>query len=373
MAPLIKYPRDIHSLYLHIAQLRMECERALTRKYHSPKVNQFINENIRLIDYILTNNDEAKLKADINFFYLVLTVIDRCHSFIVSSTTDDVRSEMFSCLRFVLKEWIPDPEHYVIVCSQGSYAFMSYGWNNDDAFDHIESETSFVYGIRMIPITMPFHMQGDFMFNAALYHEIGHFVDCYHKYTSSIIEKVRKGKLVIPQSDVYLKDMTKDLATSAEDYYKQLTSFLKEYLADLFAAKYTGKSIFYYLKYVNPRGLADEEHPSIEDREKVIDEFLGDPKDYSEFLKTLISDVKDVNDSPLRPITLNTDISSFVQITECDKPESEKHVHSIIPNLWDIWNNRRGEFKNPDSTPMHFIEVYRSLMDLTAKAIQKLQ
>lgn len=67
------------------------------------------------------------------------------------------------------------------------------------------------------------------------------------------------------------------------------------------------------------------------------------------------------------------DISSFVDLKDCDKPMSESHVHSIIPNLWDIWINRRGDFKKADGSAMNFIEIYQSLMELSARTIQKIQ
>lgn len=364
--------RELKHLYLHLAQLRLEGEKALTRKYHSQKVNDLIKENIRFIDFVLSF-DEVQLTKYIDYFYSSLYIIDNSHAFIVSSTSDDVRSEIFSCLRFVLKEWIPNPDSYVILCSQGDFAFSSFYWNGNDFYDQVESTFHFKYGMKMIPIKMPFHMQGDFMFNAALYHEIGHFIDHYHKMTESIIEDVMNGKLAIPQMDVYLKDMTVNVATDIDGYNKQLTTFIKEYYADLFAARYTSKSLFQYLDYVNPRGSADDEHPSTLCREKIVDEFLGDPANYSDFLKLLLSYTKDLNGDSLKPNTLNTDISSFVDQKECDKPNSEQHVHSIIPNLWEIWNNRRGEFKDATGAPMNFIEIYKTLMDLTAKTVQKLQ
>lgn len=364
--------RELQHLYLHLAQLRLEGERALSRDYHTPKVEDLIRENIRFIDFVLSI-DEAILIKFIDYFYSSLHIIDVSHSFIVSTTSDDVRSEIFSCLRYVLKEWIPNPESYVILCSQGDFAFSSFFWSGNDFYDQIESTFHFKYSIRMIPIRMPFHMQGDFMFNAALYHEVGHFIDHYHKMTESIVEEVKNGKLTIPQADVYLKDMTKDAATDAAGYYKQLTAYIKEYYADLFAARYTRKAIFQYLNYVTPKGDADDEHPTTACREMVVNEFLGDPANYSDFLKLLLSYTKDLNGNNLQPSTLNTDISSFVQQIECNKPDTEQHVHSIIPNLWEIWNNRRGEFKDATSAQMSFIEIYRTLMELTAKTVQKLQ
>lgn len=365
--------RELQHLYLHLAQLRLEGERALTRDYHTQKVKDLIGENNRLIDHLLATYDEATLKANIDLFYWTLWFLGNSHSYIVSSTSDDVRSEIFTCLRFVLKEWIPNPETYVIICSQGDYAYNRFQLGKYDFYDQIESYFGFIYGIKMIPIKMPFDMQSDFMFNAALYHEIGHFIDHYHKITESIVEEVKNGKKSIPQVDVYLKDMTKDAATDIDGYYKQLTAYIQEYFADLFAARYTSKSLFQYLNYVNPKGEADDEHPTTTCREKVVDEFLGDPANYSDFLKLLLSNTKDINGTPLQPNTLNTDISSFVDQKECDKPDSEQHVHSIIPNLWEIWNNRRGEFKDATGVPMNFIEIYKTLMDLTAKTVQKLQ
>ena len=365
--------RELQHLYLHIAQLHLEGDKALTKQYHSPKVLELVKENNRLIGYILSKYDETTLKENIDFFYYILWFLGNSHSYIISSTTDDVRSEIFSCLRFVLKEWIPDSEKYVIVCSQGDFAFRTFYLNGIDFYDQIECYLQFQYAIRMIPINMPFYMQSDFMFNAALYHEIGHFVDHYHRIIESIIEEEKNGNIAIPQVDVYLKDMTEDKAKNVNEYYTQLTSYLKEYLADLFAARYTGKSIFYYLRYVTPDGKADKGHPSSACREMMVDEFLGDSAKYGELLKLLLSNTKDMKDNPLRPCTLNTDISSFVSLSECDKPASNEHVHSIIPNLWDIWNNRRYEFKGNDGTPMGFIDIYKNLMELSAKTVQKLQ
>lgn len=365
--------RELQYLYLHFAQLRIEGDKALGRHYHSSKVVDLIMENNRLIDYLLSKYNESTIETNSNLFYWVLWFLGQCHSYIVSSTSDDVKSEIYSCLRYVLKDWIPDADKYVILCTQGDYAFHSFQVKDIDFYELIESDFSFKYGMRMIPITMPFYTQSDFMFNAVLYHEIGHFIDNYHKISASILEEVKSGKLSIPQADVYLKDMTEELAKDAKKYYDQLSYFLKEYLADLFAAKYTKKSIFHFLKYVNPDGGKDSEHPSVASREKLVDEFLGDSTNYSDFLKLLISYKKDIKGNTLCPNTCNTDISLFVSGKECEKPESEQHIHSIIPNLWDIWNKRRSEFKDDSGAPMKFIEIYRNLMELTSKTVQKLQ
>lgn len=365
--------REIQYLYLHLAQLRLSGESALGKSYHTPKVNEFIKENNRLLDYILGNYSEATWLKNVDFFYNLLSFVNECHAFIVTSTTDDVRSEIFTCLRFVLKEWIPDPEKYVIICSHGDFGYKSFDWGKEDVFDHIESTLSFVYSMRMIPIYMPFHMKADFMDNAALYHEVGHFVDRYHNVTGLLIEDVKKGTLAIPQEDVYLNDMTETLANDPGKYYEQLADYISEFIADLFAARYTRDSIFHFLSYINPTGTASKRHPSHNARRKVVDEFLGNPKDYSNFLKMLLQYIKNESTHELTPLPHNTDITSFVQLKECNKPSSPEHVHSIVPNLWELWNNRRGDFKNPDSTQMHFIDVYKTLMDLTAKAVQKLQ
>lgn len=365
--------RDIQYLYLHIAQLKLSGESALSKAYHTPKVNEFIEENNRLLDYVLSTYNEATLIRHIDFFFNLLTFINDCHAFVVTSTTDDVRSEIFTCLRFVLKDWIPDPEKYVIICSHGDFAYKSYDWGKVDVYDQIESSLAFKYNKKMIPIYMPFHMKGDFMNNAALYHEIGHFLDGYHKITALIIEEVKNGTLTVPQEDVYLCDMTESLATNPDKYYEQLGDYIGEFIADLFAARYTNVSIFHFLSYINPPGKASAKHPSHVNRRKVVEEFLGDPKCYSDFLKMLLLYVKDRTTHELKPLTHSTDIESFVQLKDCNNPVSPEHIHSIIPGLWEMWNNRRAEFKDTAGTQMNFVDIYKSLMDLTANAVQKLQ
>ena len=135
--------REIQYLYLHLAQLKLSGENAMGKAYHTPKVNEFIKENNRLLDYVMSTYNEPTLQYHINLFYELLSFVNDCHAFIVTSTTDDVRSEIFTCLRFVLKEWIHDPEKYVIMCTHGNFGFKSYNWGKNDVYYFIKTTFGF--------------------------------------------------------------------------------------------------------------------------------------------------------------------------------------------------------------------------------------
>lgn len=91
-------------------------------------------------------------------------------------------------------------------------------------------------------------MSNDYLCNAVLYHELGHFIDQVQNIYPPIksILWANKDKVDCQKYFPYISD------SRYPEPYRQaiLQNHIKEYFADIFAAQYIRESSFYYLEYI---------------------------------------------------------------------------------------------------------------------------
>lgn len=353
---------------LHIIQLAKEFSTLSENQYDTPKLDEYVEDLSKLLDYVehydysnITDPEKIGLRN-------ALTLLSHSIAYLHTTTKDDLTCEIFSCLRLVLKDWIPaEADKYVIVCTQGDYSIV----RNDflePAYEHIEKFFKIPFRRKLISINTPLYRKSDFLFNSVLYHEIGHFIDNYYHITDRLMQRFLNG-LQVPQQIDYFKGI--DFSTATDINWNKLYCYLREYFADIFAAQYIGKSVYTYLLYVDPTGCGSETHPASENRVRIVDDFVDNNTVDNELLECLKEATRLSSKRELERRDEDIDITQFLSLNVAS-PVSPKQLHNIFQKIWDLWIHQRANFIKVNGMPLSNAEIYQHINDLTAATIQRI-
>ena len=352
---------------LHIIQLVKEFSTLAENQYDTNKLEEYVEDLHKLLDYI-TKYDYLKI-SDPEKIGLrdALNLLSHSIAYLKTTTKEDLTSEIFSCLRLVLKDWIPaEADKYVIVCSQGDYSIL----NNEylePAYKHVEKFYKIPFRRKLISINTPLYRKSDFLFNSVLYHEIGHFVDNYYHVTDRMMQQFMYAKLPVPQQNVYFEGI--DFSNPVNINWNKVYCYLREYFADIFASQYIGKTVYTYLLYVNPIGRGTDTHPSSDARIRIVDDFVDKKHTDIELLDSIKEATRLSSKKELERRDEDIDITPFLSL-KVAFPTSPKQLHNIFQQIWDLWINQRNNFIKINEVPLSNAEIYQHINDLTAATIQ---
>lgn len=354
---------------LHIIQLAKEFSTLAENQYDTQKLDEYVEDLRKLLDYV-NNYDYSKI-SDPEKIGLreVLNLLSHSIAYLQTTTKEDLTSEIFSCLRLVLKDWIPaEADKYVIVCSQGDYSILRNEYL-EPAYQHVEKFYKLPFRRKLISINTPLYRKSDFLFNSVLYHEIGHFIDNYYHVTDRMMQQFVYGGKPVPQQSEYFKGI--DFSIPDNVNWNRVYCYLREYFADVFAAQYIRKTVYSYLLYVNPNGKGTETHPSSEDRIRIVDDFVDNNSVSIELLESIKDATRLSSKKELERRDEDIDITPFLSLNIAS-PISPKQLHNIFQQIWDLWINQRDNFVKVNEEPLSNAEIYQHINNLTAATIQRI-
>lgn len=354
---------------LHIIQLVKEFSTLDENQYDTRKLDEYVEDLRKLLDYV-SKYDYSKIPDPEKIGLRdALNLLSHSIAYLQTTTKEDLTSEMFSCLRLVLKDWIPtEADKYVIVCSQGDYSILRNEYL-DPAYEHVEKFYKIPFRRKLISINTPLYRKSDFLFNSVLYHEIGHFVDNYYHITDRMMQQFVHGVKRVPQQSEYFKGI--DFSTPGNTNWNRVYSYLREYFADIFASQYIGKTVYTYLLYVNPIGDGTETHPSSANRIKIVDDFVDNNTANIELLECIKEATRLTSKKVLERRYEDIDITPFLSLNIAS-PTSPKQLHNIFQQIWDLWINQRNNFIKVNELPLSNAEIYQHINNLTAATIQRI-
>jgi len=183
----------------------------------------------------------------------------------------------------------------------------------------------------------------------ALYHELGHFVDDFHKVTSNSI-------LLHPPAT------TDQVALQQEIYHR------KEFFADLFAASYSGDAIKFFLQKFAPNAPESLTHPSTTNRIANIDTFLKSRNNKS------ISIIKDTLNTKKLPLLrrrfTSPDITTSFNNIRPYQIQNDRELHGILEAGWKLLQDIEKAPFPPWSKLDNEFEAERIINDLVEKSIR---
>lgn len=228
--------------------------------YPNKRLNAFQKNLFKLVEelkkeILSPNFNQVKFEEQIAYPDF-LKFIENGTEFLEDSILNSIPFETIFCLKKALLDWIPPNTSFEIVTSlKNEYSFKHTLSCDEVLYILMDDIYSVKFENRLIQITVPKHEANNYLFNVALYHELGHFIDRKFGITNSFVDK-------------YYSSLNSD------DLERQYRNHFSEYFADLFATQYVGKAIAEYLDYYGENQGESETHPSIYDRLGVIDSFV---------------------------------------------------------------------------------------------------
>ena len=216
------------------------------------------------------NNDQRNQKK---LFYEDLM---RWMHFLIMSRITSVPEEMNYVIRNLLRIWLGEGlDNLALVFVEGDFSVARFNKNVVGA-SVFEAATGVRFTKDPIFIRIPHFCRDDMLFNIALFHELGHIVDVQLNLFYDVKENIK---------NVVKGDMDKRIIReffpilNATHSYDEgiLTSYIKEYIADLFAVQYVGNYIVEYLDYQGnqTRHHDSKTHPHLEKRRQMVTDFIN--------------------------------------------------------------------------------------------------
>lgn len=178
-----------------------------------------------------------------------------CHRYLQGSTTKEAPYELEYCMRHAIKDWLDDPCIITTALTDEKDFHLKPGdpWEwvatTMDRFEgELPKEKLIFIGVPRIYKHMP-------LFCAALYHELGHFVDLARNVSGTSM-------------------LTHPRPTEKPEMQEYILTHRREHFADLFAACYVGPAIVDTLYAINPNADITFSHPSTAKRIGIVEAFL---------------------------------------------------------------------------------------------------
>ena len=354
-------------LKLHFSQLVKAWKISKYNSYSDAQKQNYHNNLSELFSCLKKVNfdlqsptEQQELKEVIDFFILSL-------QFLNNSTVNCVPYEIVECLKVAMNEWIDKCNNYIIVTSYNQYSFNPY-LVVSGPYTIIKTRFNIIFDKKLVQINLPQHLSNDYLCNAVLYHELGHFIDQVQNIYPPIksILWANKDKVDCQKYFPYISD------SRYPEPYRQaiLQNHIKEYFADIFAAQYIRESSFYYLEYIAGKNGISETHPATSNRVLFIKEFLSDHHKFGFVLNTFIREIKKQTNKDLLLRYIDISPDDLLNLIPNEIIHKEQ-LHSLFYQGWNIWLNRQDDFKvkNNMRESLNPSIIYQIINNLIEKSI----
>ncbi len=323
---------------LHL--LLEELEKLSRTPYFNKSLEEYLGSLIQAIELVI--NDYDNLPPAVT--HEISNALWTAAKYLKGGSSKTIPYESVYALKIALKDWVGGE----CAITTALLDDLDYHFNQVAPGDVIEKFIPSVsFDTKLIQIALPKLYRHRPIYNVALYHELGHFVDKQFSITK-------------------LTMLANPLPTGSSQYdLNQYESHIGEYFADLFAASYTGTSIASFLNLIVPNQAASVTHPPTNDRVSVVNDFLSNksPPVVSMLQTTLAN--RGLPSLKIRYVAPNIK-ESFNSIRTYQIANTAE-LHGIIESGWTMWLEER---ENEPWKNLEDKEFARILNDLIEKSIR---
>lgn len=227
--------------WTNLQLLRDELRSLTTTPFFSISLEYYLQQLITIVDRVIVNYPTLPPEAVDRFS----RDLWRATKYLKGATSKALPYEAVYALKLALDDWITHPCEITTALSDDlDYHFLGV----DPAQIIRPFFPDIKFGIDLIQISLPRLYRHRPLFNVALYHELGHYVDTHYRLSESSF-------LLDPKLASLRHRM--------------------EFFADLFAASYTGQAIQEFLRVFAGKDPRSSTHPSTEERIDLIADFLA--------------------------------------------------------------------------------------------------
>ena len=128
----------------------------------------------------------------------------------------------------------------------------------------------------MIEVRLPKSYNDNLLYNAVLFHEIGHLVENKYNISQKVLDKIVAQPFDQQTFNTIASQTLDSINNNNTISTDQIKSLTKEYVCDLFGAQYVGDKINCFVEYKHHQDLDNKSttHPTVKERIKMIDDFL---------------------------------------------------------------------------------------------------
>ncbi|MES9928562.1 MAG: hypothetical protein ABW158_10650 [Candidatus Thiodiazotropha sp. 6PDIVS] len=307
--------------------------------YFSKSLGEYLDNLILAVRRVLEEFD--KLPPDVT--ESVARLIWLATKYLHGGTSKSVPYETVYALKLALEDWVSHPcAITTALLDDLDYHF----WGVDPGQILEEFVPGLDFKTELIQIALPKLYRHYPLYNVALYHELGHYVDKKCGVTS-------------------LSLLTHPPVSGQDE--DAVESHRKEYFADLFAASYTGKSIGLFLDAIAHDAEDSSSHPATSKRISVVNDYLeGKQSD----LLDMYQSVLDKRGLPkLQKMFVCPDIEDSFNSIRTYSIKNNEELHGIIEAGWVLlygaYKQNMKPWKDIDKN-----EIMRILNDLIEKSIR---
>lgn len=316
--------------------------------YFSKDTQEYNKGILSVIDYVIDNYNS------ISYEYLrqIRISIWKAAKYLSGSISSEIPYEVTFALGKALQDWLG--KEFIITTALSTdkdFHFFPYDpWKELNlllpdfeypGFDKI-----------LIQICLPKLYKHIPLYNVALYHELGHFVDTHYK----IVDSTFLINPLVPQKNIDLKTLK---------YIE--TNHRAEIFADLFAACYTGDANYKFLEDAAYNHPPSDTHPATDFRIEISKKFLkGNPTQIIDMYQNALSLRK------LPQLDIKFDIPDLAESFNSIRPyaiKSERELHGMMQASWnflaDSYDSNEEPWVSIDQN-----EITRIINDLTEKSIR---
>jgi hypothetical protein len=238
---------QIEKIEVHL--IKSQFQRLIQYPYFKKEVKEHLEKLTGLCDDLLMNYP----KYPSGVYLFIATRLWESIKFLSGSTINETPYEIISCLDKALGDWYTEKNSITTaLLSEKNYYFFSSDPQND-----LKKICGVDLDLEIIQIALPKSYKHYPLYNVALYHELGHFIDQKFSISDFLLLKYKKEVGLKPENAHILSNHT------------------KEFFADLFAASYTGNSVNMFLEKVIGVQPITATHPETNSRIKLVKDFLN--------------------------------------------------------------------------------------------------
>ena len=311
---------------------------ALSRTpYFNKSLEQYLDNLIRAVRHVVSRFDN--FPSDVTD--QIAETVWLAAKYLQGGTSKAVPYETVYALRLALMEWVDQPCAITTALRDDlDYHF----WSIDPGKVLEKFVPDVAFDSELIQIALPKLYRHFPLYNVALYHELGHFVDSKCGVISfSLIWRPPRQRPRIAEAH------------------------RKEHFSDLFAACYTGSAISLFLDSIASDAPISATHPATADRISVVQDFLsGTPNPIVDFYQDVLKQrgLPELNKRYVSPsIKPNFDAIRTYPIA------NNEELHGLIDSVW-IYLCEAYEQKSEPWSAMSKQEIMRIINDLIEKSIR---
>lgn len=340
--------------------LKNKLGEVLESPYFSKNLILYLEKLKTIVDKIINGNHVTIPDYMIDF---CVKSIFHATRFFTGSTTKKVPYEIVYCLEQACIDWTNNKSIIITELSQDIMSFYFMGVH-EDFYTLSKSIFDVNFDSELVQICLPDLYRRRPLYATPLYHELGHFVDGH----LAIVEQTFLNKdLTFNLPNLHLVPDYARISTDSNLLLQLQRRHRKEYFADLFSAKYIGRSGVEFLNEIAGNNPPSMTHPSTQDRVNVVDDFLnGNPNIIIDMFNTVLKN----NNYPLLQHTMmNMDIEGSFENIRPYKIKNKEELHAFIGKSWTFLQNMVNSPKDKWAC-IPKIQIEKSVNDLVEKSLR---